>query len=151
MGTTHLHEHCLLLLLYLLFLLKFLFRSWTVSNPEEDVIERKSSPETVAKSVVKTRGSTIRREDQQLYDNAVGRPYDTLLLIIIHTTCHAHAMYTLCDSLFYIHCTVMQMLLSLALPTDSVWEGCCSHYPLPHPRTTCGRDAVVSLLVSYRF
>ena len=33
---------------------------------------RKGSPETVAKSVVKSRGSTIRREDQQLYNNAVG-------------------------------------------------------------------------------
>ena len=47
------------------------YRSWIVSNVKEDTACRQSPP-TVGKSVVKSRNSTIRREDQQLYDNAVG-------------------------------------------------------------------------------
>ena len=49
-------------------------RSWLLANSEDDEI-RKSPPVTTTQNlhVRKPRGSTIRREDQQLYDNAIGK------------------------------------------------------------------------------
>lgn len=47
-------------------------RSWLLANSED---ERKSPPVTTTQNlhVRKPRGSTMRREDQQLYDNAIGK------------------------------------------------------------------------------
>ena len=55
-------------------LLLYPSRSLLLANSEDDEI-RKSPPVTTTQNlhVRKPRGSTMRREDQQLYDNAIGK------------------------------------------------------------------------------
>lgn len=60
-----------------------MYRSWAVEKDEEvdDKHPSASSSQSAAMSVIKSRGSTIRREDQQSYDSAVGKESTVLILI----------------------------------------------------------------------